>query len=120
MTGFWTSSSEIGTDTSITTAGHPTWMLLLSPRKRISDALEPQLTGLPRIPIDDQGGTGGYASLHVEAEMSGDERSVVEVIFPEPAMVDEVALVPSRRYDASGLDSQYGMPDRFTVEPMRE
>lgn len=84
--------------------------------ERETRELEPQLTGLPRIPIDDQGGTGGYASLHVEAEMSGDERSVVEVIFPEPAMVDEVALVPSRRYDASGLDSQYGMPDRFTVE----
>ena len=27
-----------------------------------------------------------------------------------------VALVPTRRYDAKGLDAQYGMPDAFTVE----
>lgn len=76
----------------------------------------PLLDGLPDIPIDDQGGTGGYAALYPQASSSGDSLHAVEVRWPESASVDLVALVPTRRYDAKGLDAQYGMPDDFTVE----
>jgi signal transduction histidine kinase len=78
--------------------------------------LAPQLQVLPGIPIDDQGGTGGYASIHTHAAPAGDSRSAVEVRWPASALVDLVALVPARRYDARGLDAQYGLPDAFTVE----
>jgi len=78
--------------------------------------LTPQLEGLPGIPIDDQGGTGGYAAIHSHAVPSRDDRCAVEVRWPTGALVDLVALVPARRYDARGLDAQYGLPDDFTVE----
>ncbi|MEI8037815.1 MAG: histidine kinase [Verrucomicrobiota bacterium] len=78
--------------------------------------LTPQLAGLPRIPIDDQGGTGGFASLHSTATPPKGTRYAVEVRWPAPARVDLVALVPARRYDARGLDAQYGMPGAFKVE----
>ena len=79
-------------------------------------ALAPQLDTLPGIPIDDQGGTGGYASIHPHAAPARDSTCAVEVLWPASARVDLVALVPARRYDARGLDAQYGMPDAFTVE----
>jgi signal transduction histidine kinase len=79
-------------------------------------ALALQLEGLPEIPIDDQGGTGGFASNHPQATPERDSRFTIEVRWPKAAMVDLVALVPSRRYDARGLDAQYGMPESFTVE----
>ena len=75
------------------------------------------LDSLPRIPIDDQGGTGGCASIHpAAAPAARDASHAVEVRWPAPRMVDLVALVPARRYDARGLDAQYGMPDAFRVE----
>ena len=76
----------------------------------------PQLDDLPGIPVDDQGGTGGYAGLYPKPSPEGDARYAVEVRWPKPAKVDLVALVPTRRYDATGLDPQYGMPEDFTVE----
>lgn len=78
--------------------------------------LAPQLEGLSGIPIDDQGGTGGYAGLHPSATPKDDARHAVEVRWSSEALVDFVALVPARRYDEKGLDAQYGMPDAFTVE----
>ncbi|MCX6878460.1 MAG: histidine kinase [Verrucomicrobia bacterium] len=78
--------------------------------------LAPELDALPGIPLDNQGGTGGYASFCPRAAPVGDSRCVVEVRWPTSAVVDLVALVPARRYDARGLDAQYGMPDAFTVE----
>jgi signal transduction histidine kinase len=78
--------------------------------------LAPQLDVLPAIPIDDQGGTGGYAAIHPKAAPEGDDRYAVEVRWPKPAVVDLVALIPARRYDAKGLDAQYGTPEDFTVE----
>ena len=78
--------------------------------------LTPQLVGLPEIPIDDQGGTGGFASNHPHASPERNSRYAIEVRWPKIATVDLVALVPSRRYDARGLDAQYGMPENFTVE----
>jgi len=78
--------------------------------------IAPQLEQLPRIPIDDQGGTGGYASIHTRAAPARDARCSVEVRWPATAEVDMVALVPARRYDARGLDAEYGLPDAFTVE----
>ncbi len=79
-------------------------------------ALLPLLDGLPRIPLDDQGGTGGFASLHPDAASGGSASDVIEVRWPAPTRVDLVALVPARRYDARGLDAQYGMPNAFQVE----
>lgn len=78
--------------------------------------LTPKLEVLPGIPIDDQGGTGGFASSHSGATPARDSRFAVEVRWAAPACVDLVALVPTRRYDAKGLDAQYGLPESFTVE----
>jgi signal transduction histidine kinase len=78
--------------------------------------LEQQLKTLPGIPIDDQGGTGGYAGVYLSATPSAKFPCAVEVRWKTPAKVDMVALVPARRYDAKGLDVKYGLPDDFTVE----
>lgn len=78
--------------------------------------LTPQLEGLPNIPVNDQGGTGGYASNQPTAEPAKGARFAIEVRWLAAATVEWVALVPARRYDALGLDAQYGMPDAFTVE----
>lgn len=78
--------------------------------------LAPKLVELPAIPIDDQGGTGGFASIQSTAKPARDSRFAVEVRWPTSAAVDLVALVPTRRYDAKGLDPQYGLPDSFTIE----
>lgn len=78
--------------------------------------LTPQFAKLPRIPLDDQGGTGGFSSIHSTASPVGDAMHAVELRWPQRATVDLLALVPARRYDAKGLDAQYGMPDDFTVE----
>ena len=83
--------------------------------KELAD-LAPRLDKLPGIPIDDQGGTGGFASIHPHAVPAKGAKYAVEVRWSAKAMVDMVALVPARRYDARGLDAQYGMPDAFRVE----
>ena len=87
--------------------------------KELSE-LAPQIENLPSIPIADQGGTGGFASIHSTAVPTRDSRYAVEVRWPASAKVDLVALVPTRRYDAQGLDPQYGLPDSFTVELIDE
>ena len=87
--------------------------------KELSE-LAPQIANLPSIPIDDQGGTGGFASIHSAAVPTRDSRYAVEVRWAASAKVDLVALVPTRRYDAQGLDPQYGLPDSFTVELIDE
>ncbi len=84
-------------------------------RKELAE-LTPQLEKLPEIPIDDQGGTGGYAGIYPQDAPVEGQRFAVEVRWPEVAMVDMVALVPARRYDAKGLDAQYGLPETFVVE----
>jgi signal transduction histidine kinase len=70
----------------------------------------------PKLPVADQGGTGGYAGIYPLAAPAGNTRCAVEVRWAKSAKVDLVALVPARRYDARGLDAQYGLPDAFTVE----
>ncbi|MCH7227401.1 histidine kinase [Verrucomicrobiaceae bacterium E54] len=74
--------------------------------------IDADLVGLPVLPRDDQGGSGGFASLHPEPR--GEFPMVVE--WGEPAPVDFVALVPARRYEIDGLNRQYGLPDDFRVE----
>jgi len=83
-------------------------------------ALEPQLAALPSLPIDDQGGTGGYAGIYATAVPAAGTRAAVEVHWGGGALIDKVALVPARKYDARGLDAQYGMPEAFTVELINE
>src|SRR6478735_10685052 len=70
--------------------------------------LAPALAGLPEIPIDDQGGTGGYAGIYSSASPAKGSSCAVEVRWKTAATIDLVALVPARRYDATGLDAQYG------------
>ena len=57
--------------------------------------LPPKLHGLPAIPVDDQGGTGGWASVHGSAEPAADKSHAVEVRWPQTAAVDWLALVPA-------------------------
>jgi signal transduction histidine kinase len=78
--------------------------------------LQPQLGELPDIPIDDQGGTGGYAGMHQRAVPTQGGQHAVEVRWISSRKVDQIALVPARRYTTEGLDSQYGLPDDFTVD----
>ncbi|MEN9975448.1 MAG: hypothetical protein RLZZ282_1454, partial [Verrucomicrobiota bacterium] len=75
-----------------------------------------QRDGLPKIPLDDQGGTGGFASMQSRATPTRGSSDTVEIRWQNHPRVDLVALVPARRYDARGLDAQYGVPDAFTVE----
>ena len=75
-----------------------------------------QLAKLPEIPLDDQGGTGGYASNYTTSTPVGGSCFAVEVRWSKEAAVDLVALIPARRYDAKGLDAQYGLPQAFKVE----
>jgi len=79
-------------------------------------SIETELPGLPALPIDDQGGTGGFASVHPSAEPQGDKEYSVTVKWTTPGPIDLVALVPPRRYDVDGLRPQFGTPDSFTVE----
>lgn len=83
--------------------------------RKLAD-LTPRLDQLPGIPIDDQGGTGGFAGVHTSAIPAKGGSHAVEIRWPDEQPVDLVALVPARRYDAKGLDAQYGMPEDFTVE----
>jgi signal transduction histidine kinase len=78
--------------------------------------LDSKLEKLPNIPIDDQGGTGGYVGNYQEESPSGDSQMAVEIHWAGVPLVDVISLVPARRYDANGLDPQYGLPEDFTVE----
>jgi signal transduction histidine kinase len=79
-------------------------------------ATREELNLLPGIPVADQGGTGGFASLHpAERPPTADDYSV-SIRFRGEAELDLIALVPARRYGVKGLDAQFGLPDAFTVE----
>lgn len=82
--------------------------------------IQPKLEELPKIPIDDQGGTGGYADNYTTETPAPGSRFAVEVRWEQMSPVEMLALVPTRRYDAKGLDAQYGLPDAFTVELIGE
>jgi len=71
-----------------------------------------RLPGYPAVPIDDQGGSGGFARLYQAA----DGEASMSVRWGEEATIDRVVLVPTRRYTAEGLEPQYGMPDGVAVE----
>lgn len=108
----WGIGGEIGWDGHLAERFSVRWKEV---QKELAE-LSPKLEKLPGIPIDDQGGTGGYAGNYQFAAPTGNARFAVEVRWPTSAMIDLVALVPARRYDAKGLDSQYGLPQAFTVE----
>lgn len=82
--------------------------------------IEAALPPLPTIPLDDQGGSGGFASTHPQAEPPPGGRYAVTVKWEQAAAVDTVVLVPARRYDVGGLQPQHGTPDSFTVELLDE
>ena len=78
--------------------------------------IEKELPSFPRIPVDDQRGTGGFASMHSTAEPTEEGSYSVDVRIQSDEPLDMVALVPARRYEVSGLDPQFGLPDAFTVD----
>lgn len=106
------SAAEPGWDARLTQQFSPRWGGI---RTELA-ALEPKLAVLPGIPIDDQGGTGGYAGSYQVREATDKEPIAVEIRWKKESTVDLIALVPARRYDAKGLDPQYGMPLAFSVE----
>lgn len=75
-----------------------------------------KLAGLPGIPVDDQGGTGGMAALLGEA----DAEHEIELRWDTPAAVERVVLVPARRHTVEGLEPQFGLPDAFEVALLDE
>ncbi|MGA0846090.1 MAG: histidine kinase [Luteolibacter sp.] len=91
-----------------------------SPRMRTIDdeisRIQSRLVDLPVIPLADQGGTGGWAGVFASARAAEGSSHALEIRWASPASPDCVVLVPARRYDARGLDAQYGLPDAFTVE----
>ena len=105
-------SAEAGWDSRLAETFSGRWKEI---QKELAE-LNPKLEKLPGIPIDDQGGTGGYAGNYRFATPPENSRFAVEVRWTASAVVDMVALVPARRYDAKGLDAQYGLPEVFTVE----
>ena len=80
------------------------------------DRLAPKLEELPIIPIDEQGGTGGAASTYGSERPPRNSVFALEVRWAKAAKVDMLALVPTRRYGAKGLEAQYGLPESFKVE----
>lgn len=79
-------------------------------------SIEDELPSLPGLPVSDQGGTGGFASLHPQAEPKEGDEIWVELRWEKSATVDLVGLVPARRFGVGGLETQFGMPDTFHVE----
>ena len=79
-------------------------------------AIQDGLPRLPAVPVADQGGTGGFASLHPASSPATPGEFALVLNFPAAKPVDLVALVPARRYGVAGLESQFGLPDGFTVE----
>jgi signal transduction histidine kinase len=79
-------------------------------------SIEAQLPGLPSVPVADQGGTGGFAGLHPQAEPSREGEYAVSLRLASPGPVDLVVLVPARRYGVAGLEPQFGLPDSFAVD----
>lgn len=78
--------------------------------------IDHKLARLPSIPLDDQGGTGGSATVHSSARPVEGELFSMQVAWEGIHPVDLIALVPARRFDERGLDPHYGLPDDFVVE----
>lgn len=106
------SAADATWDSRLTETLSGRWKVI---HKELSE-LNPKLEKLPNIPIDDQGGTGGYVGTYQQENPSGDSQVAVEIGWAGVPLVDLVSLVPARRYDANGLDPQYGLPEDFTVE----
>jgi signal transduction histidine kinase len=78
--------------------------------------IQTEFPQLPTVPVADQGGTGGFASLYPSADPDPEKGCSVDLRFPVPGRVDLVVLVPARRYGVEGLEAQFGLPDGFSVE----
>ena len=79
-------------------------------------SIEKTLKTLPEIPLGDLGGTGGLISF------TWDEDAELNVFIRknEPAMIDLVVLVPARRFNSDGLDSEFGLPNFIEIELLDE
>jgi hypothetical protein len=74
------------------------------------------LPSLPRIPLDDIGGWGMHASVIPPSTAPGGRVSIeIECLWDAAATIDLIAIVPSRNFDANGLDPHFGLPEDFTV-----
>jgi signal transduction histidine kinase len=80
--------------------------------QRELEQINEQLSLLPDIPSNDQGGTRGLAAFLPESE----KERIIDVHWGTPETIDMVSLVPARTYDASGLLPEYGLPGSFTID----
>lgn len=79
--------------------------------------IENQLAGLPDIRYRYEVGIRSFLRffLNTEAVLESGIDMTIRLEFPEPRMVDLVALVPAHKLEALGLDPNYGFPEDFTV-----
>ena len=78
--------------------------------------IEKELETLPEIPLGDMEGTGGLISYTWDK----DNELNLFVHWNQPANIDLVALVPARRFNADGLDPEFGLPDFIKIELLGE
>ncbi|MFK7850959.1 MAG: sensor histidine kinase [Akkermansiaceae bacterium] len=89
------------------------WKALSEKTKNI----ETTLTTIAAIPAEDFGDKRPFLRVF-NPEQTDKERQIELVIrlrWPEKALVDLIALVPARKFDSLGLDSNYGFPEDFDV-----
>lgn len=76
--------------------------------------IDRELSLLPDIPLSDLGGTGGLIS-YLYHTTQDDEKNVF-VHWDTPAPIDMVALVPARKFSATGLDTEFGLANFIEIE----
>ncbi|MDQ8196108.1 discoidin domain-containing protein [Coraliomargarita sp. SDUM461004] len=83
--------------------------------------IETALSSIPELRLENTGGTGGIllfadgATTDPNIEGRTIER-VINLEWEEPRLIDLIAIVPARNYDAAGVVLDYGLPENFTVE----
>ena len=79
-------------------------------------SLGAELRGLPVIAVKDFGGPGGFRN----ERQTGPNHPFykdhwLQVLWGKPEAVDLVCLVPARKYDETGLDPNFELPEDFRV-----
>ncbi|WP_158279807.1 sensor histidine kinase [Coraliomargarita sinensis] len=86
---------------------------LTAPIREEMEAVQIELIDLPVFPVNVSPWTLGFSSAqHQEPELP----FVIEITFPEPAVVDLVALMPSSFKDQRNEIQSWGFPLRFMIE----
>ncbi|BCX47629.1 hypothetical protein HAHE_15370 [Haloferula helveola] len=81
------------------------------------EAIDNELAALPPIPLDDLGDRRAF--LHSfptdDALLTREVDFTIRLQWDEPQDIDRVVLVPARKFDAGGLEANYGFPDDFDL-----